>query len=83
MSKSEYSATNIGVVVLIKDLKKMEKIVASNKLLNWVGWDVVERKKTDMGRTAVNGVRVKDQWYVQKLFKLEHKGWDIPNKYKM
>jgi len=44
--------------VVINKLETMEKIVKSNYMLAWVGWDVAERKKTDMGRTAVNGVRV-------------------------
>ena len=69
--------------MIINDLKTMEKVVASNRSLVWVGWDVAERKRTDMGRTAVNGIRVKDQWYTQKVFKLDRNGWDIPNKYKV
>jgi hypothetical protein len=69
--------------MIINDLNTMEKLVASNRSLVWVGWDVAERKKTDMGRTAVNGVRVKDQWYTQKVFKLDRNGWDIPNRYKV
>ena len=69
--------------MIINDLGTMEKLVASNRSLVWVGWDVAERKKTDMGRTAVNGVRVKDQWYTQKVFKLDRNGWDIPNRYKV
>jgi len=69
--------------MIINKLETMEKIVSSNYMLDWVGWDVAERKKTDAGRTAVNGVRVKDQWYTQRVFKLNRNGWDIPNKYKM
>jgi hypothetical protein len=69
--------------MIINDLKTMEKLVASNRSLVWIGWDVAERNKTDMGRTAVNGIRVKDQWYTQKVFKLDRNGWDIPNKYKV
>ena len=69
--------------MIINKLEKMEKIVSFNHSLDWVGWDVVERKKTDMGRTAANGVRVKDQWYTQRVFKLDRNGWDIPNKYRM
>jgi hypothetical protein len=69
--------------MIINDLETMEKVVASNRSLVWVGWDVAERKRTDMGRTAVNGIRVKDQWYTQKVFKLDRNGWDIPNKYKV
>ena len=69
--------------MIINKLETMEKIVKSNYMLAWVGWDVAERKKTDMGRTAVNGVRVNGQWYTQRVFKLNRNGWDIPNKYKM
>lgn len=59
----------------------MEKIVSKNKELKWVGWDVVERKRSDLGRTSPSGVRVKDTWYIQKAFNLDRQGWDIPNKY--
>ena len=69
--------------MVINKLETMEKIVKSNYMLAWIGWDVVERNKTDRGRTAVNGVRVNDQWYTQRVFKLNRNGWDIPNKYKM
>jgi hypothetical protein len=72
----------MGDKMIVKDLKVMDKIVSSNKSLVWVGWDVAERNKTDMGRTSVNGVRVNGQWYTQKIFKLSREGWDIPNKYK-
>ena len=67
--------------MIISSLKHMENIVAKNKELYWVGWDVVERKRSDLGRTSPNGVRVKDTWYLQKIFTLNRKGWDIPNKY--
>lgn len=69
--------------MIVNTLEAMEKIVSSNRSLDWVGWNVAERKKTDMGRTAVNGVRVNGQWYTQKVFTLEHNGWDIPNRYKV
>jgi len=67
--------------MIIKSLEQMEKIVQKNKELKWVGWDVVERKRSDLGRTSPSGVRIKDIWYLQKTFTLDHKGWDIPNKY--
>jgi hypothetical protein len=44
----------------------MEKIVSKNKELDWVGWDVVERKRSDLARTSPSGVRVKNAWYLQK-----------------
>jgi hypothetical protein len=69
--------------MIVNTLEAMEKIVSSNRSLDWVGWNVAERKKTDMGRTAVNGVRVNGQWYTQKVFTLDRNGWDIPNRYKV
>ena len=68
--------------MIIDDLKQMEKIVASNRSLSWVGWDVVERYKSDMAKTSTNGVRVNGTWYTQRVFKVDRRGWDIPNKYK-
>ncbi len=60
----------------------MEKIVARNNNLSWIGWDVVDRKKSDSGRTAVNGSRVNGVWYIQRIYKVTRNGWDIPNKYR-
>jgi hypothetical protein len=59
----------------------MEQIVKKNKELSWIGWDVVERKRSDIAKTSVSGVRVKDFWYIQKIFAVNRNGWDIPNKY--
>jgi hypothetical protein len=59
----------------------MEQIVKKNKELSWIGWDVVERKRSDIAKTSVSGVRVKDNWYIQKIFTVNRDGWDIPNKY--
>jgi hypothetical protein len=67
----------------IKDLNKMEKLVSKYNNLNWVGWDVADRRKTEAGRTAVNGIRVNGEWYVQTLYPLTTAGWDIPDKYRM
>ena len=69
--------------MVIKDLDKMEKIVSKNKNLNWVGWDIADRRRTEAGRTAINGVRVDGLWYVQTVYLLTSNGWDIPNKYRM
>ena len=68
--------------MLVKNLEKMEKIVSKNKNLYWVGWDVVDRKKSDAGRTAVNGIRVNGVWYLQRIYPVTRNGWDIPNKYR-
>ena len=61
----------------------MEKIVAKNSNLKWVGWDVLELKRSNLGRTDVNGIRIEDQWYIKKDIKLTSQGWEISNKYRM
>lgn len=68
--------------MLIKDLNLMEKIVKKNHNLSWIGWDVADRKRSDSGRTSVDGIRVDGKWYLQRIYKLSEKGWDIPNKYR-
>ena len=67
--------------MIINSLAQMEKIVQKNKELAWIGWDVVERKSSDLARTSPSGVRVKHAWYLQKTFNLNRNGWDIPNRY--
>ena len=69
--------------MLVKDLAIMEKIVAKNSNLKWVGWDVLELKRSNLGRTDVNGIRIADQWYKKKDNNLTDKGWEISNKYRM
>ena len=69
--------------MLVRDLTVMEKIVAKNDNLKWVGWDVLELKRSNLGRTDVNGIRIADQWYIKKDIKLTDKGWEISNKYRM
>jgi len=68
--------------MIVNNLERMEKIVACNNNLHWVGWDVADRKRSEAGRTAVNGVRVDGVWYVQRIYTVTRNGWDIPNKYK-
>ena len=67
--------------MIISSLAQMETIVSKNKELAWIGWDVVERKRSDLARTSPSGVRVKNSWYLQKTINLNSNGWDIPNKY--
>jgi hypothetical protein len=68
--------------MIVTNLEKMEKIVGRNNNLSWLGWDVVDRKKSESGRTAINGVRVNGVWYVQRIYQVTRNGWDIPNKYR-
>ena len=69
--------------MIINKLDKMEQIVKKNSNLSWIGWDVVDLKKSDMARTSVNGVRVNNEWYLKRTYTLNRNGWDIPNKYKV
>ena len=68
--------------MIVTNLEKMEKIVAKNKELSWLGWDVRDLKISESGRTAVNGVRVDGVWYLQRIYSVTRNGWDIPNKYR-
>lgn len=68
--------------MIIKSLNTMEKIVAKNKNLFWRGWDVIDLKESNMAKTATNGIRVGDKWYIHKKYSPSRDGWDIPNKYK-
>lgn len=68
--------------MIINNLERMEKIVARNNNLSWVSWDVADRKRSESGRTAVNGVRVNGVWYLQRIYPVTRNGWDIPNKYR-
>lgn len=67
--------------MLVKELEVMEKIVSKNRDLMWSGWDVLELKKTNLGRTDANGIRIKDNWFIKKTFSPDRNGWNIPNKY--
>ena len=69
--------------MIIDRLETMEKIVRKNNNLHWIGWDVAERKRSDIARTSVDGVRVGENWYLQRTYTLNRNGWDIPNKYKV
>lgn len=60
----------------------MERIVKKNKNLKWDGWDVLDLKKSDLAKTSVNGVRINEEWFLCKVYKIDTKGWDIPNKYR-
>ncbi len=66
----------------IRSLNTMEKIVKRNKNLVWDGWDVIELKESDMAKTSVNGIRIKDKWYLKKVYSPGREGWDIPTRYR-
>jgi hypothetical protein len=68
--------------MIIKSLNTMEKIVSKNKNLIWSGWDVIDLKESDIAKTSPQGIRIKDKWYLHRIYKPSRNGWDIPNKYK-
>jgi len=68
--------------MLIKSLNTMEKIVFKNKNLIWQGWDVIDLKESKTAKTSPAGIRVKDKWYLHKVYSPSRNGWDIPNKYR-
>jgi hypothetical protein len=69
--------------MIINRLEKMESIVKKNNNLHWDGWNVVDLKRSDLARTSLNGVRFKNEWYLQKIYSVTRNGWDIPYKYKV
>lgn len=68
--------------MIIKKLEQMENIVNKNKNLSWIGWDVRDLKRSESGRTAINGIRINGVWYLQRIYSVSRNGWDIPNKYR-
>jgi hypothetical protein len=69
-----------GDKVYIKSLEEMETIVQNNKSLSWSGWDVIQKVRTDKGRTSVNGKLIKGKWHIVNKIKLDRQGWHIPEK---
>ncbi len=65
--------------MLINDLTKMEKIVASRSDLGWVGWDVVRYKRGNSAQFNKNGVIWKGQWHHASVFLITELGWKIPS----
>jgi hypothetical protein len=68
--------------MLIKSLNTMEKIVFKNKNLIWQGWDVIDLKESKTAKTSPAGIRVKDKWYLHKVYSPSRNGWNIPDKYR-
>lgn len=67
--------------MVIKELGKMEEIVAGNKQLSWDGWTVVGSYPSEKGRTSKNGALVDSKWHIQTRYEPNEKGWDIPSKF--
>jgi hypothetical protein len=68
--------------MLIKSLNTMEKIVFKNKNLIWQGWDVIDLKESKTAKTSSAGIRIKDKWYLHKVYSPSRNGWNIPDKYR-
>jgi hypothetical protein len=68
--------------MVVKDLAVMEKIVENNSNLKWDGWNVLELKRSNLGRTDSNGIRINNEWFIKREFEVTRNGWEIPSKYK-
>ena len=68
--------------MIIKSLNTMEKIVNKNKNLIWSGWNVIDLKESEIAKTSLMGIRVKNKWYIHRVYSPDRNGWNIPNKYK-
>jgi|LauGreDrversion4_2_1035121.scaffolds.fasta_scaffold44406_6 hypothetical protein len=81
MTNSLINPMYMGVIMLIKSLKKMEEIVKNDKSLSWRGWDVVHRTPNPTAWSKPDGAFHKGRWYTQKIFAVSTEGWEIPNKF--
>jgi hypothetical protein len=67
--------------MVIRSLNTMEKIVNRNTNLMWDGWNVIDLKESNVAKTSPVGIRIKDKWYLHKVYSPNRNGWNIPNKY--
>lgn len=65
----------------IKSLEQMENIVNSSNTLFWDGWSVVNRYRSEKGRTSKYGAYIDGKWYMTRRFILEKDGWNIPESF--
>ena len=68
--------------MIVNNLKQMETIVSTNSKLSWDGWDVIELKPSHSAVFQKNGVYKNNTWSIQKTYKPDRNGWDIPDEYK-
>lgn len=69
--------------MIVKSLEQMEKIVSNNNRLSWIGWDVIELIPSKTAMFENNGVYKNNTWSIQKTYKSDSNGWNIPDKYKV
>jgi len=65
----------------IKSLEQMENIVKVNNTLFWDGWSVINRYRSEKGRTSKYGAYIDGKWYMTRRFTLEKDGWNIPESF--
>lgn len=65
----------------ITSIEKMEAIVNNNKSLSWDGWTVVNKYKSEKGRTSKYGQRINGIWYMTRRFVPSRTGWEIPESF--
>lgn len=62
-------------------IEDAERIVQSVPNMSWEGWDIVYKYEDANGFSDKNGVFIDNKWHVQKSFKAQKDGWEIPDKY--
>lgn len=67
--------------MIVNNLDQMEKIVANNPSLSWIGWSVAERTQSFKAMNSAQGVFVNGTWFLQKIYEPSRNGWDIPGKF--
>lgn len=64
--------------MIVKSLRKMERIVESHPNLEWNGWDVEWYKPYPAGFLKSNGAFHNGRWTLLTKFSPERNGWSIP-----
>ena len=67
--------------MVIKSLEEMEKIVSSNKYLQWDGWTVIHYRYNPVAWRKVNAKYVKGKWFTTTRYEVGSNGWNIPKNF--
>lgn len=65
----------------ITSIEKMEEIVNNNKSLSWDGWTVINKYKSEKGRTSKYGKYIDGAWYMTRRFVPGKNGWEMPERF--
>lgn len=65
---------------VIRDLDAMESIVASNRQLEWDGWDVVHYRPKEASFMNPKGAFRNGVWNLATRYPVTEKGWVFPRR---